>query len=608
MDGGNPAYTPSLVPLRVLAALQHNAAGCALRFRTLSVTAATLHGKVLALAALLQQQGIGPHSRIGVCLGRSPETLVALLALWCCRAVYVPLDPALPRQRLLSMVDGAALQLLLATPAQRLQLTTLPCPVLALGAIDFDRSVATPAAASALPGLPEDLACILFTSGSTGTPKALAITHANLAALFAAILPLLALPPQPRILACASFGFDIALFELLAPLLCGGSVILADDDCVHDPALLARLIDSEQIDVVQATPTRWDLLVRCAWNTEGRAIVAIATGEALPRNTARILLERTAALWNLYGPAECTLWASAHRVLADDIGAGAPAVVCIGKALPGYRLLLDSAGTVRLASAGQEGELLIAGSGVSPGYCKQPQLNAQVFSTAMASDSTPLRCYRSGDLCRVDTAGRLHFLGRRDQQVKHNGHRIELDEISLQLRGHASLQEAVCLLRPATALHSALLFACVVLRPGVPNRNQRQLNEWLAANLPDWMLPQRYFFLPALPQNANGKLDRAALLELAAPACAVPVAANIPATLELQVARIFCEVLELDSIGPCDSFLDAGGSSMLSATLVLALNNQLGCNLSLRQVLATPPTVSSVVSLLAHSAPRATAH
>lgn len=606
MDGDKPACTHSLVPARVLAALQHSASGCALRFGTLSVAAATLHDKVLALAALLQQQGIGPHSRIGVCLGRTPETLIALLALWCCRAVYVPLDPALPRQRLLAMVEGAALQLLLASPLQSQQLTTLPCPVLALGAIDFDRPAHPPT--GALPGQPEELACILFTSGSTGTPKAVAITHANLAGLFAAVLPLLALPPQPRILACANFGFDIALFELLAPLLCGGTVVLADQDSVDDPALLARLIDSEHIDVVQATPTRWDLLTRCAWNAEERAIVAIATGEALPSSTARALLQRTAVLWNLYGPTECTLWASAHRVQAEDLDTGAPAVVCMGHALPGYQLMLDSTGTVTPAPAGLDGELWIAGCGVSPGYCNQPALNTQAFPIITTRAGIPLRCYRSGDLCRADAAGRLHFLGRRDQQVKHNGHRIELDEISLQLRSHASVQDAVCLLRPATDAHPALLYACVVLRPGLPNKNRRQLNAWLAARVPDWMLPQRYFFLPALPVNPNGKLDRAALLALAAPASVVPVAAVLPDTVEQQVARIFCEILELDSIGPCDSFFDAGGSSMLSATLVLALNNQLGCNLNLRQVLATPPTVQSVVNLLIHPVLPAAAH
>jgi amino acid adenylation domain-containing protein len=582
--------------------------GCAIRFLDYSITNAAVLDKVLRLAACLPEAGIVRGTRVGVCFERGPETVVALLALWLTGAVYVPLDSTLPRERLLTMCEAAALEVVLTQAALQEFATHLPCAVAVLEPLDFESAPAPAAPAEPLATVDaSDLAYILFTSGSSGTPKGVMIAQGNIAALFAAILPLLELPAHFRVLGCANFSFDISLFELLAPLLCGGTLVLADrTSCAH-PERLARLIEAERITVIQATPSLWQLLNALPWSAA--LTLAIATGEALPRTTAAAILQRAPLLWNLYGPTECTLWASAHRVTAQDLDATAPRIVSIGTALRGYELNLRPLPAAHDECAAAA-ELVISGSGVGIGYCATRHAGSDGFSTGDAGPE-----YRSGDLCSIDAAGLLHYRGRCDNQVKHQGYRIELDEIAWLLQQHMSISQAACLLCAAitagasgasgapctsTIIHDmpTLLFACVVFKPDMPNRNRTQLNEYLATFLPAWMLPQRYFFLDRLPLTPSGKLDRKTLMQ-------VPHASVRPAgdgSLDARIAAVFCEVLDLDSIGPHDSFLDAGGSSMLAATLVLLLNERLGTTLSLRQALLRPPTVFSIGHLLREKA------
>lgn len=598
MDVSSSGDTSLLATL--FARLQAAPCHCAIRFRDTSITNAGLLHAIGVFARQLAEADIGHGARVGVCLARSPAIPALLLALWARGAVYVPLDSALPRDRLFSMCMTAALDVIVTEQALHRVTQRLPCTLMViepLAAFALDTPGATqahvPGMSSSI-GLPSplsshlpaagDLAYVLFTSGSSGTPKGVRIAHGNLAALFAAVLPLLALPEGCRVLGCANFAFDIAFFELLAPPLCGGTLVLADSTECASPLTLLQLIEREQVSVVQATPSHWHLLTALPWP---RGLdVAIATGEALLRATASAVLRHSRCLWNLYGPTECTIWASAHRVAALDLLDSAPAVVSIGRALPGYSLSLAHDD----ANAGI-GELLIRGNGVSPGYCDD--LNVpDAFETCAI---TGARIYHTGDLCRRDADGLLHYAGRGDMQVKHNGYRIELGEIEQLLQRHMSIRRAACAVRPANGSTPGLLFACVEFRPGLPNRDKTALNRFLADYLPAWMLPQRYFFVDRLPETANGKLDRKALLALAEPAC---VECHDGTSLEARVAAIFCEVLDIEAIGPCDSFLDLGGSSMLAATLVLTLNERLGSALTLRQALATPPTVSRIVQLL----------
>lgn len=616
----------------IFARMQIHPGHCAVRFRDTSITNARLLHEVTRLAERLANAHIGHGARVGVCLERGPTTLALLLALWMRGAVYVPLDPALPRERLFAMCVTASLDVIVTEPALQRVTARLPCMLLFLDPDVFGQragnsaapasrpantpttedSTATPDASSlvstlAPPAAADDLAYILFTSGSSGVPKGVRIAHGNLAALFAAILPLLNLPGKSRVLGCTNFAFDISLFELLAPLLCGGTLVLADGTECSSPLTLLQLIERERVTVVQATPSHWQLFTALPWSHGVE--LAIATGEALLRATASAVLRHSRGLWNLYGPTECTIWASAHRVTAEDLLDTAPTIISIGRALPGYTLTLVRDGSAddlsitgadggASSSGSDDGELFIGGDGVGFGYCEDDDAKSAFDRCTV----TGARTYHSGDRCRRDANRLLHYVGRRDIQVKHNGYRIELGEIEQLLQSHMSIKRAACAVRPASASTPSLLFACVEFRPGLPNRDRTALNGYLADHLPAWMLPQRYFFVERLPETANGKLDRRALLALAEPACL----ACEDGSLDALVAAVFCEVLDIERIGPCDSFLDMGGSSMLAATLVLALNERLGAELTLRQALTTPPTVNSIVQLL-RSAPASSA-
>jgi amino acid adenylation domain-containing protein len=602
--------TTSALATQLLLNLQKQPQHPAVIFRDQTLLNRHLLYKAYRLVIAFRGYGIKRGDHVGVLMDRGPEVLVAMLAIWHCGAVYVPIDPDLPRERQLHMGNMASLRFMVTQEQRVEQAERLPYTLLIVRPLSQeDLGIPTPrdlldtAAKKLQTSAP---AYILFTSGSTGEPKGVVLSHGNLNNLFGSVAAVLQLEPGWRYLGCASLGFDIALFELMAPLLCQGTLVLADNQQYRDPQALLALMQQHAVDVVQATPSLWHLLVRLDWPVGFKPAVCISTGEALGKTLARSLYPHAGQLWNLYGPTECTLWTTAHAVDERDLADEAADTVSIGKVLPGYGALIAALPDGSAASREEPmeepmdesidelliGELLIGGYGVGSGY-----LDATLTAERFISDGAGTPFYRSGDYCALDANGNLHFLKRLDNQVKLNGYRIELDEISRCLERHESIQQAVCLLKPLHhENHGSQLLAFIVCEPGTPHKNPEDFTAHLAALLPAWMLPQRYFHLSEMPMTASGKLDRNALLA---------IAANDISTDEIlltglsgEVAAIFCEVLEVPSIGPDDSFFEAGGNSMLSAALVLTLNQRFSSNITLRTALETPPTVNSLTSLL----------
>lgn len=582
------AAPPSLLIGRILTQLRAGPLREVLRVGDQSVNNLQLLNAVLRLSNALRDQGVGRGSVVAVCFSRSADLLALLLALWCRGAVYLPLDPEWPLQRLAAVLDCAVPDLLLYQPEYEALATRLSVPTLRLESIHF-------AATSEHAGFPEtaaspgDPAYILFTSGSSGTPKGVLVSHGNLWTLFEGCLPLLDPLPGWRYLCCSALGFDIVFFELLAPLLRNGCIVLARDSECRDATALVQLVNSQAVDVVQATPSLWHLLLLEGLGSARHLSLALCTGEALPRTLALRVLACSARAWNLYGPTETTIWASAQRLDAELLALPDQDSVSIGQALPGYCLRLEA------ENDQGRGELLISGAGVALGYVGGDAAAQARFG----QDAQGQRCFHSGDCCSRDAAGRFHFHQRLDTQLKINGYRIEASEVEAALERLPEVVQACCLARPLPD-GSSVLLAFVVSRAGMPNRNRAGWNRQLEDRLPSWMLPHRYYVVPELPLTPSGKRDRQALLALATPRAAS--CSDHGNDREAQVRRIFCEVLECESIASCESFFDAGGSSMLAATLLLLLNRHFSSHLHLAELLATPPTVRSVCELLERSA------
>lgn len=583
MDGNNNHSNNHGFPIQLLLNLRRDPQRPLIHCGDQQCSSGQLLYKIHILALALRSHGIQAGDAVGVCMQRGPELLAAMLALWQLGAVYVPLEPQLPRERLRLYSESAALKLLLVQEALQHIGDALPLPlvvVLPPGSSTLGCPTVRDLLDSARKSAADAPAYLMFTSGSSGQPKGVLLSRANLAGFFAAVAALWSPPAQWRYLACASIGFDISLFELLAPLAFGGELVVASEDDVSDAPRLLNLIVEHQVDVVQATPSLWQLLALHPWPVAARPQLAISIGEALGKGLAHQLLERCGQVWNLYGPTECTIWATAHRVSEADVTLEAPPVVSLGTALPGYRAEVV------------DGELLLGGVGVGIGYSQQAALTTTRFTSTAAG-----RAYRSGDACRRDDSGNLHFLGRFDNQVKINGYRIELDEIEEMLRNHNSILQAACIAKSLQYTPQASqLLAFIVCRPGAPNKDATRFNQWLATSLPVWMLPHRYYMLDSLPLTLSGKIDRKALLALAASDNSDQVEEMDAVAREL--VEIFREVLEVPQVGLNDSFFDLGGSSMLSATLVLTINQRFASNISLRKALATPPTVRSLAALL----------
>ncbi len=554
------------------------------------------------LAGVLRRRGVGPEVRVGVCLDRGPELLVALLAVLEAGGAYVPLDPAHPPARLAAAIADAAPRLVLAARRHR--------ALLAGAAVyDIEEALAAPggaplstAAAGAAPAdrCLDGAAYVIFTSGSTGRPKGVVVTHRGLSNLLLAIRDLGAVVPGEALLAVTTLGFDIAGLELFVPLVTGGTVALAAREESAEPARLRARLADPRIAAMQATPATWHMLLDDGWRPR-RGFHVLCGGEALPAALAAALLAPGAALWNLYGPTETTIWSTALRV-APHVPRGA--IVPLGAPLAHTTLrVLDGGGEP--VPLGVAGELHIGGAGVARGYLDRPDLTAERF-VPDAWGAAGARLYRTGDRVCRRSSGALEFLGRLDHQVKLRGFRIEPAEIAAVLRDSPGIGEAVVVLREDVPGGPRLVAYVVPAAPAgagkVPAAPADTAAAELAAalrrrcreRLPAQMVPAAFVVLPRLPLTPNGKLDRRALPAPAAPASPAAgergSAAAVAATpLEEIVAGLWADVLGRERVGIEDDFFtDLGGHSLLATQVVARLRERLGYELPLRSLFEAP--------------------
>jgi amino acid adenylation domain-containing protein len=541
-----------------------------------SLTYAELDELSGRLARHLRRRGAGPEVLIGIFLERSAELPVALLGVLRAGAAYLPLDTAHPIERRSFVLEDAGAALVLT---QERLIADLPAgiPTLCLDLTDpSDRTDPS----DPLPSIdPNTRAYVIYTSGSTGRPKGVEIAHRSLANFVQAMRELYYVESGDSMPAITTIAFDLSVPELYLPMLGGGTTPLLSRDTAADGALLARALDDRGATVLQATPTTYRLLLEAGW--PGRPELLLLCGaEAMSRDLADQLLPLGRGLWNFYGPTETTVWSTAWRVER-----GTP--ISIGRPIAATRIyLLDR----RLAPVplGAVGEIAIGGASLARGYLRRPDLTADRFVPNPFSEEPGARLYRTGDLGRLRRDGLLDHLGRADHQIKLRGYRIEPGEIEAALRAHPSVAEAVVLLREER------LVAWLGLAPGAAPPDTAELRELLRRELPEYMVPSAFVPLPALPRNANGKLDRKALPApegWATRSGGEPVAPRDE--IEAEMAAIWQRLLGVERVGVFDNFFELGGHSLLANRVVAAVRQSFQVEVPLR-ALFLEPTVAGL--------------
>ncbi|MFJ8434753.1 amino acid adenylation domain-containing protein [Kitasatospora sp. NPDC094019] len=535
------------------------------------LTYGELNRRSQELAERLVADGAGPGVPVGICVERTPELLVAILAVLRAGSCYLPLDPNYPAERLAFMVRDSGTRLLLTTPASRAGCPAGPT-VVVLG-----ESVTTEPGDAPSAVVPEDTAYIIYTSGSTGTPKGVAVRHAGCVAMLAEMDRVLEGCDLSGVAAASSVCFDMSVMEIFNALCRGGSLVLVES-AVHLP----ESRHADRITHLNMVPSVMNgLLDAGALPPNVRSIVF--GGEALRRKLVDRAYRETGAerVFNAYGPTEGTVFCSFGPV--PDGGTDEPT---IGPPTTTARVyVLDQ--ELRRVPDGEPGELFLGGVGLAHGYVNRPRTTAERFLPDPFLDGE--RMYRTGDLVRFTADGELRFLGRTDHQVKLRGYRIELEEVEARLTGCPEVREAAVVVRgnrlvgyvvptgtvpapdasapDATAPDAATTPA----GPRLDAALQSAVTARLAAGLPDYMVPATLVVLPALPLGPGGKLDRDALPEPPAPAgAAADGTRTAPSTpTETALAEIWGELLDLDPAGidVQAAFYDLGGDSLLLVRL-----------------------------------------
>jgi amino acid adenylation domain-containing protein len=548
----------------------------ALEFGGQQMTYSVLDASANQLAHHLVSLGIGPEVLVGVCLERSIDMVVGVLAILKAGGAYVPLDPSFPQARLSHMVEDSKMTVLLTHRDLEKELEVVPPSIVRLDS-DWDEIAKLSADATGLPAAGSDSrAYVLYTSGSTGKPKGVEISHRAIVNFLLSMQMEPGFTADDILLAVTTLSFDIAGLELYLPLITGGRVVIASREDTHDPSRLMKHLREAGITVMQATPATWRGLIQAGWiGTPNLKI--LCGGEAMPRDLAEELLSRCGELWNMYGPTETTVWSTVHKVTS---GTGS---VSIGHPIANTQLYVLNAQR-GLTPQGVAGELYIGGDGLARGYLHRSELTQERFVPSPFEPGA--RLYRTGDLARWLPDGTVECLGRVDNQVKIRGFRIELGEIEAKLGEFPDVRQAAVIAREDTPGDKRLVAYYTASQPDI---SSEALRTHLSASLPEYMVPAAYVRMETLPQTPNGKLDRKAL---PAPESGAYGSRGYEAPqneTETALATIWAEILKVDRVGRNDNFFELGGHSLLAVQLMLRLQQIIpGDALPLRAILEAP--------------------
>ncbi|ARU63542.1 hypothetical protein CBW65_22930 [Tumebacillus avium] len=590
LEGWNHTATPYPSDRSIQELFEEQAAktpdAVAVVFGEEQLTYAQLNLRANRLARRLQALGVKPETAVGVCLERSAELVVALLAIVKAGGLYVPLDPNYPQERLAFMLEDADLLALVTTSrlAKRLpeHSAALVCLDLQAEAIAA-QSGENPANTAG----PDNLIYVIYTSGSTGRPKGVCVTHRSVARLVKET-NYVRFTEEEVFLQFAPISFDAATFEIWGALLNGGRLVVFPG---QKPSLeeLGRVIRQYEVTTLFLTTALFHQMIETRWEDLVAVRQLLAGGEQMSVAHVRDVFARSGGwqFYHVYGPTETTTFATACLIRdASQLEASVP----IGKALSNTTLyVLDK--HRQPVPVGVPGELYIGGDGVARGYLNRPELTEEKFVTNPFGEGS---LYRTGDLVRWLCDGNIEFLGRLDHQVKVRGFRIELGEIEVELGKHEKVSETVAIVREDVPGDKRLT-AYVV-----PHEEQDitagELRSFLAEKMPEYMIPSAFEVMEKLPLTANGKIDRQKLpkpgVDRGTQELVLPRNEQ-----EQQIAAIWQEILGVEQVGVHDNFFELGGHSLLATQVISRLRQTFGTEMPLR-VMFEAGTVAELAQYL----------
>ncbi len=536
-----------------------------------SLTYRDLVARAHAVAQRLHAQGVRQGDLVGLCVERSADMVAAMLGILETGAAYVPLDPAYPEDRIAFMVEDAKLKVVV-TEKRVLDELQLPAAAARLLLEEIDRAASAAPAVGAVD--PESPAYVIYTSGSTGKPKGVMVPHRAVTNFLQSMRREPGLKAGDVVLAVTTLSFDIAVLELWLPLTCGARVEVAARADAGEAERLLALMARVKPTLLQATPVTWRMLLDGGWSGDP-GLKALVGGEALPIDLARRLVGAVGSLWNMYGPTETTVWSTLEHVTAPVER------VLVGRPIDNTTLYVLDA-RLQPVPLGVPGELYIGGDGVTLGYLHRPELTAERFVHDPFAGRPGARMYRTGDLARFMPDGRVECLGRNDGQVKVRGHRIEVGEIEARLATHPNVSEACVVARDDRRGEKQLV--AYVVKKSDEALSTLELRKHVRRELPDYMVPNLFEELPALPRTPNGKVDRKALpaptSESAGEAFVAPRTPN-----EKLVAEVWAQHLGSARAGVTDNFFDLGGHSLLAFKVLSDLERRTGKRVSARTLM-----------------------
>ncbi|HAC15568.1 MAG TPA: hypothetical protein DCE78_06440, partial [Bacteroidetes bacterium] len=612
------------------------------------------------IASQLYELGVQRSDRVGIFMGRSADLIATIYAILKLGATYVPLDPAYPSDRIEYMIDDSAVKVVVTDsetvsqvphgshqilelgteksrnssnsgqnlkteakkPAKNSNISDFAPKITSYNELTSDAKVdgeanlmgyrTSEAEESTSFGSkntsPDDVAYIIYTSGSTGRPKGVEVTHANVVRLFKGSDSLFGFNDSDVWTMFHSYAFDFSVWEIFGALLYGGKLVVVPYWISRSPDAFFDLIQRENVTVLNQTPSAFQQLMEIDRREGGRKTAlkwVVFGGEALDLKNLEGWSNRHGLdqpqLINMYGITETTVHVTYHRISRHDID---QRVSVIGNPLPDLTIdLCDEFG--QLVPLGVPGEILVGGAGVAKGYLNRPELNAQRFASKRLHDNlSEERLYHSGDLARRRTNGTLQYLGRIDHQVKIRGFRIELGEIESQMSGFSGVSAAVVNIRQTDSGNE--LVGYVVFHHEIDPQSQlSELREHLKKILPEYMVPNAIVVLEKMPLTTNGKIDKKALPDPDRDQRLSEKEFVAPSTsLEIEIAKIWSDILHIDKIGLTDNFFELGGDSIKGAIFANRMQQKIG---SIFYVVAVfeSPTISELITYMRSHYPEA---